>query len=76
VAVVHLVDQGPGVAPEIAERIFDPFYTTRAGGMGLGLAIVQRIVSGHGGWVAVAPGPAGGADFTVGLPVDETGKEG
>ncbi|HSH68415.1 MAG TPA: ATP-binding protein [Deferrisomatales bacterium] len=76
VAVVHIADQGAGVAPDIAERIFDPFFTTRAGGMGLGLAIVQRIVSGHGGWVAVGPGPLGGADFTVGLPVAGCGKVG
>jgi PAS domain S-box-containing protein len=76
VAVVHIADPGPGVAPEVAERIFDPFFTTRAGGMGLGLAIVQRIVSGHGGWVAVGPGPLGGADFAVGLPVAGSAKGG
>ncbi|MEW6489029.1 MAG: ATP-binding protein [Thermodesulfobacteriota bacterium] len=68
VALARVLDDGPGVSAEARERIFDPFYTTRAGGMGLGLAIVQRIVSAHGGWVSVGRGPLGGAEFTVGLP--------
>jgi PAS domain S-box-containing protein len=68
VALARVQDDGPGVSAEARERIFDPFYTTRAGGMGLGLAIVQRIVSAHGGWVSVGRGPLGGAEFTVGLP--------
>ncbi|MBI5442844.1 MAG: PAS domain S-box protein [Deltaproteobacteria bacterium] len=69
-AVVRVADDGPGVRLEERERIFDPFFTTRSGGMGLGLALVQRIVSAHGGWVAVGSAPPGlaGAEFTVGLP--------
>jgi signal transduction histidine kinase len=69
VAQVRIADDGPGVPAATAERIFDPFYTTRANGMGLGLAIVQRIVSAHGGWVAVGAAGLGGAEFTVGLPM-------
>jgi PAS domain S-box-containing protein len=68
VAVVRVADSGPGVPPDAAERIFDPFYTTKVNGMGLGLAIVQRIVSAHGGWVAVGSGSLKGAEFVVGLP--------
>jgi PAS domain S-box-containing protein len=68
VALVRISDDGPGVPAEGVERIFDPFYTTRANGMGLGLAIVQRIVSAHGGWVAVGAAHLGGAEFTVGVP--------
>lgn len=69
-AVARISDDGPGVPAEIRERIFDPFFTTRAGGMGLGLAIVQRIVSAHGGWVSVgrSSSRAGGTEFTVALP--------
>lgn len=69
VVVVRVEDDGAGVASDALERIFDPFYSTRASGMGLGLAIVQRIVSAHGGWVAVGKGKLGGARFTVGLPL-------
>ncbi|MHB8766758.1 MAG: two-component system sensor histidine kinase NtrB [Deferrisomatales bacterium] len=67
-AVATVEDDGPGVPPEGAERIFDPFYTTRASGVGLGLAIVQRIVAAHGGWVTVGRSALGGAEFTVGVP--------
>ncbi|MBI5017358.1 MAG: PAS domain-containing protein [Deltaproteobacteria bacterium] len=68
-ALVSVADDGPGVRPEARERIFDPFYTTRSGGIGLGLALVQRIVSAHGGWVSVGEsGWGAGAEFLVGLP--------
>ncbi len=69
VVAVRIEDDGAGVPADVAERIFDPFYSTRASGMGLGLAIVQRIVAAHGGWVAVGRGALGGARFTVGLPL-------
>jgi signal transduction histidine kinase len=68
VVVVRISDNGPGVPEDARERIFDPFFTTRASGVGLGLAIVQRIVSAHGGWVAVETADLGGAEFLVGLP--------
>ncbi|GAB4246376.1 two-component system sensor histidine kinase NtrB [Deferrisoma sp.] len=67
---VVVEDDGPGVPPEERERIFDPFYTTRARGVGLGLAIVQRIVAAHGGWVGVDGSPWGGAAFTLVFPAD------
>ena len=69
VARVIVSDDGPGVPAEERERIFDPFYTTRARGVGLGLAIVQRIVSSHGGWVSVDDADLGGARFTLALPL-------
>ena len=75
VAVCRFCDDGPGVPSEAVERVFDPFYTTRAGGMGLGLAIVQRIVSAHGGWVRVGQSDLGGAEFALGLPAGAPGKE-
>ncbi len=71
---VAVSDDGPGVPPGDRERIFDPFYTTRARGVGLGLAIVQRIVSAHGGWVSVDVSELGGARFVLAFPLD--GAEG
>ena len=70
-AHVELVvrDNGPGVAPEIRERLFEPYATTKEHGTGLGLAIVQRIVVEHGGEIAYRDVPGGGAELTVVLPV-------
>ncbi|MFY3746127.1 PAS domain S-box protein [Anaeromyxobacter sp. Red801] len=64
-------DDGPGVPPALRERVLDPFFTTRAEGTGLGLAVVARIVADHGGDLRVGTGPLGGASFTVQLPAEE-----
>jgi signal transduction histidine kinase len=61
-------DTGPGVSAELRERIFFPFFTTRANGSGIGLAWVQKAVAAHGGSVAVADTPGGGARFTLHVP--------
>ena len=59
---VEIEDTGPGIPDENRQRIFEPFFTTKASGTGLGLAVVKRIVEGHGGEVQVtaarARGPA------------------
>jgi nitrogen fixation/metabolism regulation signal transduction histidine kinase len=65
---VSVDDNGPGVAPEARERIFQPFFTTRSRGTGLGLAIVQKILVMHNGRVAVRDAPGGGASVQVVLP--------
>jgi two-component system sensor histidine kinase PilS (NtrC family) len=65
-------DTGPGVPPEDLPRIFDPFYTRRAGGSGLGLAVVHRAVVAHQGTVTVDRAEGGGAEFVVDLPVVST----
>lgn len=62
-------DTGPGIAPEDLPRIFDPFYTRRKGGSGLGLAVVHRTVEAHEGTVSVEKAPGGGAEFVVDLPL-------
>jgi signal transduction histidine kinase len=65
---LELADSGPGLAEEVRQRIFEPFFTTKRTGTGLGLAIVYRVAECHGGEVQVAPGPEGGAVFTLRLP--------
>ena len=65
---VSVEDTGPGVSPELRERIFFPFFTTRASGSGIGLAWVQKAVAAHGGSVTVADRPGGGARFTLYVP--------
>ncbi|NNM05823.1 MAG: ATP-binding protein, partial [Gemmatimonadetes bacterium] len=65
---LRVSDSGPGVNPEELPRIFDPFYTGRSGGSGLGLAVVHRAVEAHDGVVLVEEGPEGGAEFRIFLP--------
>jgi signal transduction histidine kinase len=65
---IKISDNGPGVALEDRERIFNPFVTTRESGTGLGLAITQRIVHGHDGHIVLESVPGQGASFTVCLP--------
>lgn len=70
-AWVTIFDNGPGIAPDVAPRLFEPYATTKATGTGLGLAIAQRIALEHGGELTyVGPSPAGGAAFRLVLPVD------
>lgn len=63
-----VADTGPGIAPENLEKIFDPFFSTKDGGTGLGLALVQQIVAEHGGRIEAARGPDGGSVFSIRLP--------
>jgi signal transduction histidine kinase len=67
--VMDLFDSGPGVAPERLNAIFEPYYTTKPEGSGIGLWIAQQIIIAHGGTIQAANAPAGGAVFTVRLPV-------
>ena len=60
---IEVLDRGPGVPAEAADRLFTPYYTTRAGGTGLGLAMVRGIAATHGWEVGYTPRPGGGAIF-------------
>ncbi|MDR3636508.1 MAG: HAMP domain-containing sensor histidine kinase, partial [Isosphaeraceae bacterium] len=64
-------DNGPGLRPEDRQRIFEPFYTTKTKGTGLGMAISRRIVEAHGGRIAVGDGTGRGAEITITLPRGE-----
>jgi PAS domain S-box-containing protein len=66
---IAIIDNGPGLDPSVASRIFMPFVTTRARGTGLGLALVQKIIVTHNGRVTVQPEPVGGTRFVVSLPL-------
>jgi signal transduction histidine kinase len=74
--LVECADSGPGVAPEVAQRIFDPFFSRRDGGFGLGLAVVAQVAATHGGRVEVGPGALGGAAFRLHLPRRHPSAEG
>jgi two-component system, LuxR family, sensor kinase FixL len=67
---VAVQDRGPGIAEKDAKHIFEPLYTTKAEGIGMGLAIARTIIGAHGGEVTAANNPDGGATFRFTLPVD------
>ncbi len=69
---VAIRDQGPGLTPEQRRRIFEPFYTTKAKGTGLGMAIVQRIIQSHGGTITIGNQNGQGAVIQVVLPRGDT----
>lgn len=67
-ASITVADNGPGIAPENAAKIFTPFFTTRSEGVGLALAVAHAIAHDHGGSLDFAPAPGGGTAFTLRLP--------
>ncbi len=68
-------DTGVGIPPEVMEKIFTPLFTTKAQGMGFGLAICKRIVETHGGTITVESTLTKGTTFTVILPISQTSKQ-
>jgi signal transduction histidine kinase len=66
---IFVRDTGPGLTPKARQRVFEPFFSTKTQGLGMGLAIVRSIVERHRGRVEVESGAAGGAVFRVLLPL-------
>jgi hypothetical protein len=68
-ARLHVIDNGSGIAPDDLPKVFDAFWSTKAGGMGIGLAICQSIVAAHHGRITASNNPNGGVTFSISLPV-------
>jgi two-component system sensor kinase FixL len=70
-----VADTGPGIAPEVASKLFQPFVTTKRQGMGVGLSISRTIIQAHGGDLWVEPNPGGGSLFRLTLRAAPSGEE-
>ena len=71
---VSVCDSGPGLAEDVRQKLFQPFVTTKASGMGVGLSICRGIIEAHGGRMWLADSPSGGADFHFTLPLKRPSK--
>jgi signal transduction histidine kinase len=71
--LVAVRDSGPGIDPSHLERVFDAFYTTKSGGMGMGLSICRSIVDAHGGWLWAEANEPRGTIFQFTLPIARVG---
>jgi signal transduction histidine kinase len=65
---IRIRDGGPGLPPEAAARVFDPFYTTKGQGMGIGLFLTKRIIEAHGGTIEARGAAGGGTEVRIELP--------
>lgn len=75
-AALFVRDHGQGIPPEVLDNIFEPLFTTKkSGGTGLGLAVVQQIISEHGGTILVESEPGSGSTFYIALPIEQAAFE-
>jgi signal transduction histidine kinase len=70
-ALVKIHDNGPGLTPEVRDNLFDPFYTTKPDGMGMGLSICRSIVTAHGGSIRASSQPGAGTTFEFTIPLEK-----
>jgi signal transduction histidine kinase len=70
---LHVIDTGPGIDSATRERLFKPYFTTKAGGTGLGLATTRRIIEAHGGRIELHSDVGRGTDFVIVLPAGARG---
>ena len=68
---IRICDSGPGIPAYLKNEIFEPYYTTKDGGTGIGLSISHRIVFDHGGTLEVIESKWGGAEFVIRLPIEK-----
>ena len=70
---IHIRDNGPGIPPEVQDRIFVPFFTTKKSGTGIGLPIAQKIVHAHGGVLDMESEVGKGTEFIIKIPMRHSG---
>jgi signal transduction histidine kinase len=68
--IIRVSDSGPGVPQKIQDKIFDPYFTTKHEGTGIGLSLCHRIINDHGGSLAVSDSEIGGAEFQIEIPIN------
>jgi len=68
--LIHVTDTGPGMDDEVKQKVFQPYFSTKKGGTGLGLPTARRIAEEHGGRLTIHAAPGRGTDFTLALPVE------
>jgi len=73
---VSVSDSGSGIEPDNLPRLFQPFFTTKNGGLGIGLSVAEKIVTAHSGRIWAENRPNGGAIFHLVLPAENNGKHG
>ena len=69
--IIQITDQGPGIPEDVMEKIWDPFFTNKKIGTGLGLGIVRNIIEAHGGNITIENGPEAGTAATIRLPIEQ-----
>ena len=74
-ATLELEDSGPGIDANDRERVFEPFYSTKQGGIGMGLAICRQVISSHGGKIYVEKVEPRGTVFVIELPLTQNERE-